>query len=135
MSAIGSWIWITASAATLGTAASEPALPLASAAAVQSSAYSWDLYKVRLGALARLKGVRETTISTYVPGLSMNSDVISLERTEPVARSSNGVVGVLAPYLERHVTPSLIARGQANYSRITQPYAVSNRATGSIPRC
>ena len=105
----------------------------ASTAAVQSSAYSWDLYKVRLAALARLEGVREATISTYVPGLSMNGDVIALERTEPLAQSSNGVVNMLEPYLRHHVTRSLIARGRANYSENYPPYAASKRAMASIP--
>src|SRR6185369_5076986 len=49
-------------------------------------------------------------------GLTKNERVIELERTEPVARSSGGVVGALAPYLRSHVTGSLIRRGQANYS-------------------
>jgi lytic murein transglycosylase len=48
--------------------------------------------------------------------LDINDRVIQLERTEPVAHSSNGVVGVLSPYLRSHVTQSLIRRGQANYS-------------------
>ena len=86
------------------------------AAAAQSSAYSWDTYKIRLAALARVQGVRESTIQANVPQLDMNSQVIQLERTEPVAASVGGVVGVLAPYLRSHVTRSLIARGQANYS-------------------
>src|SRR4051794_15589406 len=87
-----------------------------SAAAQSSSAYSWDTYKIRLASLARLQGVRPSTIQAYVPGLDMNSRVIQLERTEPVAHSSNGVVGVLAPYLRSHVTRSLIVRGQGNYA-------------------
>jgi lytic murein transglycosylase len=91
----------------------QPSAPLA--AAVQSSAYGWDTYKVRLASLARLQGVRESTIQAYVPGLLMNSSAIQMERTEPVARSSGGVVGSLAPYLRVHVTRSLISRGQANY--------------------
>ena len=77
--------------------------------AVASSGTEWN-------ALARLQGVRESTIRSYVPGLSINSQVIELERTEPVAHSSGGVVGVLSPYLRAHVTRSLVARGQANYS-------------------
>ena len=100
--------------------ASVPASPrtalTASSALAQSQGYSWETYKTRLAALARLQGVREQTIQTYVPGLSMNGQVIELERTEPVAHSSGGVVGVLAPYLRVHVTRSLIARGQANYA-------------------
>ena len=77
------------------------------AAATQYSSYSWDTYKVRLAALARLQGVRESTIQSYVPGLDMNSRAIDLERTEPVARTSGGIVGALAPYLRTHVTRSL----------------------------
>lgn len=60
--------------------------------------------------------MREATIEAYVPGLDMNSRVIELERTEPQAHSSGGVVGALSPYLRRHVSASLISRGRANYS-------------------
>ena len=121
MAGIGSWIWVTASAASIGSAAAPGAqqpvqLPaMAAVAAQQSSAYSWDTYKVRLAALARLQGVHEATIQANVPGLSMNSKVIDLERTEPVAHTFGGVVGALAPYLRTHVSPSLVSRGQANY--------------------
>ena len=123
MSLIG-WLGLAASAVSIGSSAppvtSQPiqlaqaSMPLTNAA--QSSSYSWETYKVRLAGLARLQGVRESTIQAYVPGLDMNSRVIELERTEPQAHSSNGVVGVLAPYLRSHVTRSLISRGQANYS-------------------
>ena len=77
---------------------------------------AWDGYKVRLEYLARQQGVREATIQANVPRLTKNDQVIELERTEPVARTSNGVVGALEPYLRSHVTGSLIRRtnrGQA----------------------
>jgi membrane-bound lytic murein transglycosylase B len=116
---ISSWIWVAASAASLGSAAATPAKQptalVGSAAAVQSSASSWDTYKIRLAALARLQGVRESTIRAYVPSLDINRQAIELERTEPVAQSVGGTVGILAPYLRVHVTRSLISRGQANY--------------------
>jgi lytic murein transglycosylase len=120
---MSSWVWVAASAASIGSAAPGPSaqpddsahLSVPLAAAVQSSAYGWDTYKVRLAALARLQGVRESTIQAYVPGLSVNSSAIEMERTEPVARSSGGIVGTLAPYLRVHVTRSLISRGRANY--------------------
>lgn len=76
----------------------------------------WNGYKLRIAALARRQGVREATIDANVPGLSVNYRIIELERTEPIARSSGGVVGALRPYLRSHVTASLIRRGQANYS-------------------
>jgi len=89
----------------------EPAYPQAAPAMDP-----WYGYKLRLAALARQQGVSEATIQANVPGLTKNERVIELERTEPVARSSGGVVGALAPYLRSHVTGSLIRRGQANYS-------------------
>ena len=118
-----SWMWVAASAASIGSAAApveQKPVQLAQAAipatpAMQTSDYSWNTYKVRLAALARLQGVRESTIQANIPGLSINNAVIQLERTEPVAHTFGGVVGALAPYLRYHVTPSLIARGQANY--------------------
>lgn len=114
---LSSWVWIAASAASIGSAA-PPIGPLVSGSAAMSqySDYGWDTYKTRLASLARLQGVRESTIQAYVPGLDMNSRVIDLERTEPVAHSSGGVVGALAPYLRSHVTRSLISRGQNNYA-------------------
>jgi membrane-bound lytic murein transglycosylase B len=124
LSGFSSWLWVAASAASIGSAVAptepksgEPGTSVAaSAATAQYSDYGWDSYKLRLAALARLQGVRESTIQANIPGLDMNSRVIDLERTEPVARSSGGVVGALAPYLRSHVTQSLIGRGQANYS-------------------
>ena len=76
----------------------------------------WYGYKLRLAALARQQGVSEATIQANVPGLTKNDRIIDLERTEPVARSSGGVVGALSPYLRSHVTASLIRRGRANYA-------------------
>jgi len=122
LSGISSWLWVAASAASIGSATPVGTKPAglapevaASAAAAQYSGYSWETYKVRLAALARLQGVREATIQAYVPGLDKNDRVIELERTEPQAHSSGGVVGALSPYLRRHVSRSLISRGQSNY--------------------
>jgi membrane-bound lytic murein transglycosylase B len=79
---------------------------------------AWDTYKIRLAALARQQGVNEATIQANVPGLQLSQRVIDFERTEPIARTSGGVVGALAPYLRRHVTDSLVRRGQSNYSTL-----------------
>src|SRR6476660_8900381 len=56
LSAISSWVWVAASAVSVGSSAApvsapsvEPAtVAAASAAAFQSSAYSWAMYKTRL---------------------------------------------------------------------------------------
>jgi membrane-bound lytic murein transglycosylase B len=113
--------WIVISLSTAAVVAGPPPVQLAQAD-VTTPTYAtapmdtWYGYKLRLAALARQRGVREATIQANVLGLSVNQRVIELERTEPVARSSGGVVGALAPYLRSHVTGSLIRRGQANYA-------------------
>jgi lytic murein transglycosylase len=125
------WMFVGLSAASLGSAAapvavhhntSPPNVQLAQTYATPAYGYTqparsaWDTYKLRLTILARRQGVSEATIQANVPNLSINQRAIEMERTEPVARSSGGVVGTLAPYLRTHVTPSLIRRGQSNYS-------------------
>jgi membrane-bound lytic murein transglycosylase B len=124
------WVFVGLSAASLSAAplgaqseASPPAAQLAQAAApapvyvVQAAPAMdpWYGYKLRLAALARQQGVREATVQDNVYGLTVNSRIIELERTEPIARTSGGVVGALAPYLQSHVTASLIRRGRDNY--------------------
>jgi membrane-bound lytic murein transglycosylase B len=125
------WGFVAISAVTVGTAAppapvrddaASPRVQLAQSYATPSYGYTqpssspWETYKLRLSILARQQGVRDSTIRANVPGLTINQRVISMEATEPQARSSGGVVGTLAPYLRTHVTASLIRRGQANYS-------------------
>ncbi|HZC37576.1 MAG TPA: lytic murein transglycosylase, partial [Sphingomicrobium sp.] len=109
------WIWIALSAVSPGPASAQTYTygQPAYAARVTSA---WDAYKVRLAALARQQGVRESTIAANVPGLEINQRVIDMERSEPIARTSGGVVGALSPYLRSHVTATLIRRGQSNYS-------------------
>jgi membrane-bound lytic murein transglycosylase B len=125
---MSAWTWVGVSALSLGSAAAPagqgtPArVQLAQTYPYSQPAYPrpvtdpWTTYKIRLAALARQQGVSAVTVQRYVPDLDINQRVIDLERTEPVARSSGGVVGALAPYLRSHVTPSLIARGQDNYA-------------------
>lgn len=126
------WMFVGLSAVSLGSAAApvavhRNALPanvqLAQTYATPTYGYpqpaarsAWDTYKLRLAILARQQGVREATIQANVPGLTINQRAIDMERSEPVARSSGGIVGTLAPYLRSHVTPSLIRRGQSNYA-------------------
>jgi lytic murein transglycosylase len=97
---------------------SSATVPLAGSAVSSGQAAQsdgWEGYKIRLEYLARQQGVRESTIQANVPNLRINERVIELERTEPVAQTSGGVIGALAPYLRAHVTASLISRGRANY--------------------
>lgn len=126
---LSGWTLVGLSAVSLGSAAAPIVQPVQFAQSYPAQSYPyrqpvysmptaspWETYKVRLAALARQQGVSSATVQAYVPGLQINQQVINLEATEPVARSSGGVVGTFAPYLRAHVTPSLIARGRSNYS-------------------
>jgi lytic murein transglycosylase len=123
---IDGWGIIAAAAASVGSAIGvthdSPVLLAARPSAGQDYSQTapatdaWYGYKLRLAALARQQGVSESTIQANVPDLTRNDRVIELERTEPIARSSGGVVGALAPYLRSHVTDLLIRRGRANYA-------------------
>jgi lytic murein transglycosylase len=124
MLGMNGWLLVGLSAASLGAAtppaADQKAVQLAQAD-VTTPNYApamdpWYGYKVRLAALARQQGVSAATVQAYVPNLTKNERIIELERTEPIARSTGGVVGALAPYLQSHVTASLIRRGRDNYA-------------------
>jgi membrane-bound lytic murein transglycosylase B len=120
------WGMIGLAAASLGSVAAPvttPAVQLAQVGGLEPTYVQsapamdpWSGYKLRLAALARQQGVREATIQANVPGLTKDERIIELERTEPIARSSGGIVGALEPYLRSHVTGSLIRRGRDNYS-------------------
>ena len=119
MAGFSGWIMVGTAAVSLGSAAAQvPTYGYVQPSYAPAPRSEWDTYKLRLAILARQQGVSESTIQANVPGLSVNQRVIEMERTEPVARSSGGVVGALAPYLQRHVTPTLIQRGRENYSTL-----------------
>jgi membrane-bound lytic murein transglycosylase B len=74
----------------------------------------WEQEKVRLAALARQQGVREATIQAVVPGLQLNNRVMQLDYAQRPTGSSTAVQN-FSNYLSRHVTSSLISRGQSRY--------------------
>ena len=84
------------------------------AAPVQSP---WEGYKVRLAALARQQGVREATIQAVVPYLRFSERAVELDRAQrPTTTRTDYAPSSFGPYLNRHITTSLINRGQARYS-------------------
>jgi lytic murein transglycosylase len=89
---------------------------MAAGPAQAQSANAFDRYKMYLAAKARSAGVRESTIDAYVPGLDLSNRVIQLDQAQPIV-SNPGAISPFAPYRERHVTASLIARGQARYAQ------------------
>jgi membrane-bound lytic murein transglycosylase B len=108
------------SAAALATPASSP-LGLAQAYQASQPAYNpsafqtaWQQEKARLAALARSQGVRESTIQAVMPTLQANSRVIQLDRAQRPTGPTSTVMN-FGPYLGRHITSSLINRGQSRY--------------------
>ncbi|HET9334993.1 MAG TPA: lytic murein transglycosylase [Sphingomicrobium sp.] len=103
-----------------------------SAAYQAPSAYTgFAAYKQRLAGLARSAGVREATIQSIVPYLELNSRVIELDRAQRPTSTSGSAPSSFGPYLNRHITRSLINRGYARYaghwtnlSRIRERYGV-----------
>ena len=95
-----------------------PAVAYAAPATVVAQSTSpFDQYKIRLAALARAAGVRQSTIDANVYGLQLSNRVISLDQAQPIV-SNPGAISPFWPYRQQHVTPSLIARGQARYSQL-----------------
>ena len=95
--------------------ASVPAYqPPVYAAPVQSP---WEGYRVRLAALARQQGVREATIQAVTPYLRLNQRAMELDRAQrPTTTRTDYAPSSFGPYLSRHITTSLINRGQSRYS-------------------
>ena len=82
-------------------------------------ANAFEQYKAYLSGRARAAGVREATIQAVIPYLRVNQRAIELDRAQRPsgATSSNDYAPPsFGPYLSRHITESLIRRGQSRYS-------------------
>jgi lytic murein transglycosylase len=87
------------------------------------AAGGFEAYKQYLLGRARSAGVREPTIQSVVPGLTLNATVIRLDRAQPGNISNPNYTPPFSPYRRQHVTPDLSSRGaakyRANYSYLT----------------
>jgi lytic murein transglycosylase len=108
-----------------------PSAPVQLPAQMQSALSGFAAYKVRLAALARSAGVREATIQSAIPYLQLNSRVMELDRAQRPTSTSGSGPSSFGPYINRHITRSLISRGYARYaghwtnlSRIRERYGV-----------
>lgn len=80
-----------------------------------AAATGFEAYTRNLSARARKEGVRESVIASVMPGLRLNIRAMQLDYAQRPTVPSSGSPAPLSPYLREHVTPSLIARGQARY--------------------
>ena len=76
----------------------------------------FEQYKTYLAGRARSAGIREATIQAVVPYLRLNSRVIELDRAQRPTSASASAPQSFGPYLNRHITSSLINRGYARYA-------------------
>ena len=127
--------WVALLAIGIGTGANAQADPLAplpdapvavrTAAALPPPVQSTTAltgfagYKTRLAGLARSAGVREVTIQSVLPYLSLNSRVIQLDRAQPGGVSNPNAAPPFAPYRHRHdvTLKSLTCQPKSGFSR------------------
>ena len=101
--------------------AAQPALavvPHLQLASVSTQASGFEAYKRYLMQRARSEGVTARTIQAYVPSLGLNMRAIELDRAQRPGGVVSGRSPPLRPYLRRHITSSLIRRGQNRYSSL-----------------
>ncbi len=103
-------------------------VPIVTPRAPQSG---FEQYKAYLIGRARSAGIRDDTIRSVIPYLQVNQRVIELDRAQRPTGPATDYAPSFANYLNRHITESLIRRGQARYSthwgnlsRIQQRYGV-----------
>ena len=88
--------------------------PLQPATVPASSGF--DQYKAYLIGRARSAGIRETTIQSVIPYLQLNRRVVELDRSQRPTSTSGIAPSSFGPYINRHITTSLIDRGYARYA-------------------
>ena len=76
----------------------------------------FERYLPQLRAQALAAGVNRQTIDRIFPTLSFSARTVELDRAQPGGTAGNPSIPPFAPYLQRHVTPELIARGRARYA-------------------
>ncbi len=76
----------------------------------------FEQYTAYLAGKARSAGVREATIQSVIPSLQLNQRVMELDRAQRPTSSNSDSPPAFGGYLNRHITTSLIRRGQARYS-------------------
>ncbi len=85
---------------------------------VRPAGYSsaFEQYKAYLAGRARSAGVREATIRSVMPSLSVNQRVMELDRAQrPTPASNYDPPPSFHSYLDKHITSSLIQRGRSRY--------------------
>lgn len=89
-------------------------------------------YLTQFRARAVGAGVRPSTVDAVLPTLTYNPRVVELDRAQPGGVGNPNAIPPFAPYQAQHVSPALIARGQARYGRLL-PLLRRNEAQTGVP--
>lgn len=88
----------------------------------------FEFYLPQLRAQALGAGVSRSTVDRIFPTLEFSERTIELDQGQPGGTSGSPAIPPFAPYRARHVTPSLISRGEDRYaSNIAQLNAIGRR--------
>lgn len=98
-----------------------------------ATSFAFGAYKSHLIARARAAGIREETISSTLPWISLNPRVIQLDRGQPGNIGNPNATPPFAPYRREHVTISLINRGRLVYAANSSRLAGIQARTGVDP--
>lgn len=96
-------------AATLAVLLSSTALE------AQPQGETFASYLQGVAARARSEGVSQATVARTLSGLTPNQRVIELDSAQPGNQSAPPP---MAPYIDRHVAPSIVSRGRARHSEL-----------------
>ena len=101
---------------------------------VYAAPTGFEGYKLRLAALARSQGVRESTIQSHVPGLDLNSRAIQLDRSQPGGNPAvaSTTYSDFEPYRRSHVDAARINGGRRVYAQV-RPIADQVEARYGVP--
>src|SRR3546814_20174595 len=96
------------------------------------------MYLPQLRAKALADGVSRSTVDRVFPTLQFSSRTVELDRGQPGGTAGSPAIPPFAPYRARHVTPSLVSRGEARYAgHLGRPHAIGRRycvePTGLVP--
>jgi membrane-bound lytic murein transglycosylase B len=111
----GFWFRRLAIAAAMLTGLPSSA-PVVSPVSAQNTA-SYSDFLVQLRAQASAQGISAATLDAVMPGLTLNSRVIELDRAQP-GGTPNGPPPKFAPYRWSHVDSSRISRGREKYQAL-----------------
>ncbi|MGB7371353.1 lytic murein transglycosylase, partial [Erythrobacter sp.] len=89
-------------------------------------------YVDRLRTRARAEGVSEATVARMTSGLTPNQTVLRLDSGQPGSPTRRGYPA-MAPYINTHVNPTRISRGQTVYNRDSAALRAASQRFGVPP--